>query len=169
MKLLGYQQIEVRPMAVKDAEHQLNLEISENETRKDFSKAERIDYARRLERVESLKARERMLNPTKNSSEGETNQIVAEKLGIGSKDTYRKEKFIVENQSSLTPEEFAEWDEGKLSTNKAFLKIKQAKEEAEKKVDNLENEIAIIETKLNKTSQMCDNENKVGGKTPHTS
>ena len=30
MKLLGYKQIEVRPMAVKDAEHQLNLEISEN-------------------------------------------------------------------------------------------------------------------------------------------
>ena len=43
MKLLGYEQIEVRPMAVKDAEHQLNLEISENEARKDFSKAERID------------------------------------------------------------------------------------------------------------------------------
>ena len=37
----------------------MNLEISENETRKDFSKAERIDYARRLERVESIKAKER--------------------------------------------------------------------------------------------------------------
>ena len=36
------------------------LEISENETRKDFSKAERIDYARRLERIEELKAKERM-------------------------------------------------------------------------------------------------------------
>ena len=59
MQLLAYKQIEVRPMAVKDAEHALNLEISENETRKDFSKAERIDYARRLERVESLKAKDR--------------------------------------------------------------------------------------------------------------
>lgn len=48
--ILGYEQIEVRPMAVKDAEHQLNLEISENEARKDFSKAERI---------ESLKAENR--------------------------------------------------------------------------------------------------------------
>ena len=60
MKLLGYKQIEVRPMAVKDAEHQLNLEISENETRKDFSKSERINYARRLERIkflESIKSR----------------------------------------------------------------------------------------------------------------
>lgn len=62
-------------LPIKDAEHQLNLEISENETRKDFSKAERIDYARRLERIESLKAEKRMkagkADPTKNSSEGE--------------------------------------------------------------------------------------------------
>ena len=42
-------------MAVKDAEHQLNLEISENEARKDFSKAERI---------ESLKAKERQETST---------------------------------------------------------------------------------------------------------
>lgn len=51
-------------MAVKDAEHQLNLEISENEARKDFSKTERIDYARRLERIESLKAKERQETST---------------------------------------------------------------------------------------------------------
>ncbi len=112
-------------------------EISENETRKDFSKAERIDYARRLERVESLKARENSLNNLKQNSEcqnsvdrlGRTDEIIAEKLEFGSRDTYRKEKFIVENQSSLTPEEFSEWDEGKLSTNKAFLKIRQANED----------------------------------------
>jgi len=62
MKLLGYRQIEVRPMSVKDAEHQLNLEISENETRKDFSKKERIDYARRLERIEKVKAEQRRIS-----------------------------------------------------------------------------------------------------------
>ena len=60
MKLLGYKQIEVRPMAVKDAEHQLNLEFSENAERKEFSKSETIDYTRRLERIERLKAKERM-------------------------------------------------------------------------------------------------------------
>lgn len=92
MKLLGYRQIEVRPMAVKDAEHQLNLEISENETRKDFSKSERINYARRLERIESLKARERQATSTGGSNpqlrqisdkaENErTDEIVAQKNG----------------------------------------------------------------------------------------
>lgn len=112
-------------MAVKDAEHQLNLEISENETRKDFSKAERINYARRLERIESLKARERQATSTGGSNpqlvqkfaEGATRDIVAKKMNIGSGDTYRKEKYIVDNKDSLTPEDFADWDERKLSTN----------------------------------------------------
>ncbi len=128
-------------MAVKDAEHQLNLEISENETRKDFSKAERIDYARRLDRIESLKAKERMSDGGKGcqiSDTLRTDESVAEKLGIGSRDTYRKEKYIVDNRSSLSPEDFADWDEGKLSTNKAFKKIKAEKELLEKKMKDIE-------------------------------
>ena len=37
-----------------------------------------------------------------------TRDIVAEKLNIGSGETYRKEKYIVDNQESLTPEDFAD-------------------------------------------------------------
>lgn len=33
-----------------------------------------------------------------------TRDIVAEKLNIGSGETYRKEKYIVDNKNSLTPE-----------------------------------------------------------------
>lgn len=117
-------------------EQKLNIEISENEVRKDFSKAERVEYARRLEKIESVKARERMATSTgganpqlvQNFAEADTNKtrnIVAEKLGIGSGETYRKEKYIVDNADTLTPEDFADWDEGKLSTNKAYLKIKE--------------------------------------------
>lgn len=89
--------------------------------RKDFSKSERIDYARRLERIESLKAEKRMragkFDPCQKSDEGKrTDEIVSEKIGIGSRDTYRKEKFIVDNQACLSPEEFADWDEGKLNS-----------------------------------------------------
>lgn len=156
VKLLGYYQVEVREMAVKDAEHQLNLEISENEMRKDFSKSERIDYARRLERVERLRAKERMLLgnslPSANIGvgSGETREIVAEKMGIGGHETYRKEKFIVDNQEILLPEDFADWDEGKLSTNKAYLQIKKAKEDADNKNVNLELEVELAETQRNK-------------------
>ena len=77
-----------------------------------------------------MKAEKRMkagkADPSLNSDEGNrTDEIVAKKLRIGGKDTYRKEKYISDNRSSLTPEDFADWDEGKLSTNKAFKKSKQ--------------------------------------------
>lgn len=88
--------------------------FSENEARKDFSKAERIDYARRLERIESLKAEKRMkagkADPMEIFPQGTTRDTVASKLGIGSGKQYEKEKYIVENQTSLTPEDFADWD-----------------------------------------------------------
>lgn len=166
MKLLGYKQIEVRSMGVTDAEHQLNLEISENEERKDFSKAERIDYARRLERVESLKAQSRInagIAPSENFPKGRTRDIVAEKLNIGSGKQYEKEKFIVDNQSSLSPTDFVDWDEGKLTTNKAFNKIKEEKERLEKKVKELESrkpEVTIIEKEIDNTDYSLKEKNE---------
>ena len=78
--------------------------------RKDFSKSERIDYARRLERIESVKAKGRMSDGGKGrqiSDNLRTDEIVSEKLGIGSRDTYRKEKFISDNRSFLTADDFA--------------------------------------------------------------
>lgn len=166
MQLLSYKQIEVRPMAVKDAEHALNLEISENETRKDFSKAERIDYARRLERVESLKAKKRN-EATQFSNNavvenfpppdiGKVRDIVADKLHIGSGKQYEKEKFIVDNKESLTPDDFADWDEGKISTNKAFIKIKAEKERLEsenKKLKETTSKISIFEREISKNAE----------------
>lgn len=87
---------------------------------KDFSKSERIDYARRLERIESLKAEKRMragkFDPMEIFPQGATRDFVASKFGIGSGKQYEKEKYIVDNQASLSPEEFANWDEGKLES-----------------------------------------------------
>lgn len=58
-------------------------------------------------------------------SQGKVRDLVAEKLSIGSGKQYEKEKYIVDNKDLLSIEDFAEWDEGKLSTNKAYQKIKQ--------------------------------------------
>ena len=156
MRSLGYKQVEVRTWGSLTDEQKLNIEISENEVRKDFSKSERIEYARRLEKIETLKAKERMAvnakDGTQNFAEvkkGETAQIVAEKLGIGNKETYRQEKYIVDNADSLTPEDFADWDEGKLSTNKAYLKIKAQLQEKE-------NQIAGYEFKLKRISELTE-------------
>lgn len=94
------------------------------EARKDFSKSERMEYALRLAEIERIKARERMSEGGKGRLKSDnlrSDEAVSQKLGIGGKDTYRKEKYIYENQSSLTPEDFADWDEGRLSTNKSRI------------------------------------------------
>ena len=133
MKKLGYKQIEVRIMKVEDAEHKLNLEINENENRKDFNKSERIEYARQLERIERVKASQRekagvAIDPSQNSDRGRTDDIVAEKLGIGSRDTYRKEKYIADNAD---PETLEQWNKEEISTHKAYTKVKELEKELE--------------------------------------
>lgn len=169
MKSLGYQQVEVRTWGSLNDEQKLNIEISENEVRKDFSKSERIEYARRLEKIEVLKAKERQATSTGGSTpqlmqtfaeadNGTVRDVVAEKIGIGSGETYRKEKYIIDNADSLTPKDFADWDEGKLSTNKAYLKIKAQLQEKEnqiagyeaklKRIDELKTRIQTLESEL---------------------
>ena len=78
-----------------------------------------------------------------------TDEIVADKLGIGSSTTYRKEKYISDNREVLTPKDFTDWDEGKLSTNKAYLKIKAQLQEKE-------NQIAGYELKLKRISELTE-------------
>lgn len=139
-KALGWKQIEVRMMDTKDAEHELNIEISENENRKAFSKSERVDYMKRLLRIEQSKADERKKSGKKdlseNSHEGRSDERTAEQFGISS-NTMRKEMSIVDNKDLLTPEDFADWDEGKLSTNKAFQKIKAEMKDLQEERDYL--------------------------------
>ena len=152
MRSLGYKQVEVRTWGSLTDEQKLNIEISENEVRKDFSKSERIEYARRLEKIETLKAKERMSDGGKgkeNFPNLQTRDIVAGKVGIGSGKQYEKEKYISDNREVLTPGDFADWDEGKLSTNKAYLKIKAQLQEKE-------NQIAGYEFKLKRISELTE-------------
>lgn len=87
-----------------DDEQKLNIEISENEARKDFSKSERMEYALRLAEIERIKARERMSEGGKGRLKSDnlrSDEAVSQKLGIGSGKQFDKEKYIYENQSSL--------------------------------------------------------------------
>ena len=98
-----------------------NLAAKDNSTEQDKNqtrdKAERIEYARRIERVEAEKARERMSQGGKGGLEcrmksgegkvdltylstGQTRDIAAQKAGIGSGFQYEREKYIVDNHSS---------------------------------------------------------------------
>ncbi|OUB04672.1 chromosome partitioning protein ParB [[Bacillus thuringiensis] serovar konkukian] len=136
-KYLNYQQIEVRVMSVRDYEHKLKIEIGENEHRKEFTFSERMAWARELERVESAKARERetqgkKIDPKENFPEGvvgQTRDIVAEKIGIGSGKQYEKAKFIAEHADSET---IAKLDNEETSIHKAYTELKAKLKEKDK-------------------------------------
>lgn len=149
-KLLGWPQIEVRMMDTRDAEHELNIEISENDVRKGFTKTERVDYIKRLLRIEQAKAKERMAAGGEGREISHTlrsDESTAEQFGISS-NTMRRELFIADNADLLDPADFADWDEGRLSTNKAFQRIKAAQRQAEQERDEAEHDAAELRGKL---------------------
>ncbi|HDD6659039.1 TPA: ParB N-terminal domain-containing protein [Staphylococcus aureus] len=141
MKKLDYRQIEVRVMSVEDYEHQLKIEISENEERKAFTYSERMDYAKQLERIEAKKAKDRKTSKLKQNKDtvtdqgperkGETRDIVGKASGFGSGRTYARAKYIYENADEETIKEV---DEGKKSIRKAHdeLRAKEEQNEANK-------------------------------------
>lgn len=135
-KLLGWQQIEVKVMEVRDYEHQLRLEISENENRKDFTLAERLDWARRLEQVERLKAKERMAAPQNfaDHEKGETKERVAEAVGLGSGETYRKAKYIQEHD----PEAIERIDSGESSIHREYQRLRAELEQKDERILKLQ-------------------------------
>lgn len=129
-------------------EQRLRMEISENEVRQDFSKSERVDYMKRLARIEAIKAAERKKTGVKsdegnlrqNSDEGQetpgrADEKTAEKFGI-SRDTMRREIEIVDHKADIDPEDFAAWDDGKLSTNKVYQDLKAKLTETTGKLDD---------------------------------
>lgn len=142
---LGRKEVVVRVMEISDFEHQLRLEISENEHRKEFTFSERVEWAKRLEEVERIKVKERMAGGKENVPEqpaGQVRDIVADQAGFGSGRTYDKAKYIMEN---ATPEIIQQLDKGIISTHKAFTETKERLEAAEKRAEQAEQEKLDIE------------------------
>ena len=145
-KSLGWNAIPVNMMDTRDAEHELNIEISENDVRKGFTKSERVDYMKRLLKIEEVKAKERQTLGEKSHEGGRADEITAEKFDISS-NTMRKEITIADNRELLDPKDFADWDEGKLSTNKAYQKIKNELDLARANLTIAENEVSALKNK----------------------
>jgi ParB family chromosome partitioning protein len=153
-KLLGYNQIEVRIMTVRDYEHQLRLEISENENRKEFSFSERVEWAKRLEQVEKIKAKENMSKGGKglqNIVNLDSNEITAKESGFGNKETYRQAKFILENAD---PEIIKQLDEKQISIHSAYQKLKSDLDQKDKALIQATEKIKQLNTVQNKLGQI---------------
>lgn len=147
--VLGYKQITVNVVSAADDERALLMEISENECRKEFTKTERLDYARRLARIEAAKAKERqgtrtdmVENSPQSSDGGKSRDKVAQALGTSS-NTLSREQYIEDHKDMVSVEDFAAWDEGKLSTNRVFQQVKKAQEDAIKERDFAKGEAEV--------------------------
>lgn len=133
-QVLNYSQIEVRVMTVKDALHQLKLEISENENRKDFSFSEKMQWAEQLKDEYSKIAKKNQGGRIRASTPIDSNKQVAKDVGFGNKETYRQAKYIYENGNE---DLIKQLDEGQLSINKAYNTLKnQNKIQSRKPISN---------------------------------
>ncbi|MEK3787598.1 ParB N-terminal domain-containing protein [Paenibacillus sp. FSL K6-1230] len=147
-QFLGREEVTVRVMEIEDFEHQLRLEISENEHRKEFTFSERVDWARRLEEVERIKAKERMAGKENlpDQPSGQVRDIVADQAGFGSGRQYDKAKYIKDN---ATPEIIQQLDEGLISTHRAYVETKERLEaavrEAEERARQAEQERSALQ------------------------
>lgn len=149
-KALGMTDIPVHMVSTKSEEQDLKVEISENEIRKEFTMTERLDYARRLQRIESIKADKRQKEGkdlSQNSDKGRTDETVAEQTGIGSRDTLRKAQIIADNKDKFDPEEFKDWDDGKLSTNKLYTQLKQQKSALSKENQKMKEQLSHAQSR----------------------
>jgi ParB family chromosome partitioning protein len=147
---LGMKEIAVRVLDASDPEHQLRLEISENEHRKEFTFSERVEWGRRLEEVERQKAKERMAGKENLPEQsGQVRDIVAEQAGFGSGKQYDKAKYIMEN---ATPEIIQQLDSGLISTHKAFVETRERLErerlEAEERAEQAESELYELQQRF---------------------
>lgn len=146
-KLLGWSQIEVHMIDTRDEAHDLAVEMSENNMRRNFTGSELAAGIRRQMDIESALARERMAEGGRGANistpSGKARDKAAEHFGISGEQA-RKTLYVSDNRDMLDPADFADWDEGRLSTNKAFQRIKAAQAKAEQERDAARAEVATV-------------------------
>ena len=133
---LGWPEIEINVVTLADAESALSLEISENEQREPFTYSEKMDCARMIERIESVKARERMLSgknveqpdpvTERSQGSGRTRDIVGAKLDM-SGTQYSRAKYVAEN---APPEVIDQLDSGERSIYGTYEELRAMKKAA---------------------------------------
>lgn len=159
-KMLGWSQIPVNMLDTKDTAQDLDVEMAENTMRRNFTGSELADGIRRQMAIESERARERMAEGGRDGNisipSGTARDKAGEAFGISGKQA-EKVLYVADNADMLDPADFADWDEGKLSTNKAYQRIRQAKEQAER---SLADALAEVEALERQNDQLYEQANR---------
>lgn len=127
VKMLGLAEIRATVLTPMEADEALMTEIAENEQRKEFTLAERLEYADRIRVVEKEKAKERMAVFAREGrnegtakrpypEKGETRDIVAKKAGFTSQQQMRRAAVVAKK----SPELLDMIDTGKASIYGAY-------------------------------------------------
>lgn len=161
-KLLGWSQVDVRMVESEDEAQDIEIELSENTVRRNFTGSELAEGIRRQMAIESEKAKERqgartdIMQTFAEGSSGTARDKAAEQFGISGEQA-RKTLYVADNADMLDPVDFADWDEGKLSTNKAYQRIKAAKEQAERERDDARETVSMVKKVGDTLKQQRDN------------
>jgi len=140
---MGLTEIEVKVVAPADAEAALNIEISENEQREDFTYSEKMDYARIVEEIEQAKALERKSIGGKGGfnedvshgthlEQGRRRDIVGAKIGM-SGSSYNRAKYIADN---APPEVIDLLDKGERTIRGVYDELRKKDKNAITEPDN---------------------------------
>jgi hypothetical protein len=146
-KHLGRQTILARTLDIRSI---LEGEYDENETRKDFTISEKVALARAIEK--ELKGRNRRPpkspEPVPDLQKGETRDLVAERVGLGTGRTYDHAKAVVDNG---TPELVAAVDAGEVAIKPAAEFAKQEPEQQTEQIAAVRGDVkaAIAEFRKN--------------------
>lgn len=146
-KLLGWSQVDVRMVESEDEAQDIEIELSENTVRRNFTGSELAEGIRRQMELEAAKAKERMAEGGRvgniSTPSGAARDKAGEAFGISGKQA-EKVLYVADNADLLDPADFADWDEGKLSTNKAYQRIRAAKEQAERERDDARETVSMV-------------------------
>lgn len=155
VKSIGLKEIEANVMSVDDMIGKLMVEISENENRKPFTFSEKMQWAEMLRNEYEKK--------DGFSDVKKTNDIIAKKVGIGSREKLRRCSFIKQHANESLIKAL---DENQLSVNAAYVQLKNEKEklakanrilekqesQASKHIDRLDLKVRDLTEKLNATT-----------------
>lgn len=138
-RLLGEEQIPAIILSPMDAEERLRIEIEENESRKEFTTSERVEYAEKLYAIEEEKARKRQSEHARDGhrkpdsetdnqvwdrgptpEKGRVRDTVAKKVGFKSGRQLERATFVARNN----PELMKEIDSGKKTITRAYEETK---------------------------------------------
>ena len=165
VKLLGTTEIRATVLSPMEADEALMTEIAENEQRKEFTLAERLEYADRIRVVEKEKAKERMGYKAQRERDqgtgdcpylekGESRDIVAQKAGFSSSRQMRRAAVV----ASKSPELLDKIDAGEESIYGAY-KIATGQEKPAFTPDaSLENAPVVPGHKLHRQAAKGDRE-----------